>query len=283
MATATVRQIIKIDEDLCTGCGECIPACPEGALRIIDGKARLVADVLCDGLGACLGNCPEGALTVEERPAEAFDEAAVEAHQEAGPGRASGPHVDPLLATRGQNRVPVPKKKGENTMTTPTVARVHAHDHATGGCPGARMRVFTPPEAEPGVQQGKRPSQLRQWPVQLHLVSPAAPYFEGVDVLLVADCVAYAMGDFHKEYLQGNSLAIACPKLDEGQDLYQQKLRALIEEAKINTLTVLTMEVPCCLGLLELARTAAQAANRKVPLKSVVVGIQGDVLSEEWV
>ena len=152
------------------------------------------------------------------------------------------------------------------------------------GCPGSRMMNFsTPKAADPQQAAGKINSQLRQWPIQMHLISPTAPYNQNADVLLTADCVAYALGDFHREYLKDKSLAIACPKLDAGQDIYQEKIKAWIDDAKINTLTVLIMQVPCCMGLLSLAREAAQAAERKVPIKYVVVGIQGEVLQEEWV
>jgi len=205
------RSVVKIDEEKCTGCGECVPACAEGAIRIIDGKARLVADNLCDGLGACLGDCPADAITIEEREADAFDEVAVAA--------AAGP----------------------------------------------------------------QPSALRQWPVQLHLVSPRAPYFQGADLLLAADCTAFAMGDFHSKHLKGRALAVACPKLDGGQEVYLRKLVALIDEAKVNTITVLIMEVPCCGGLQQLAQTAAAKASRKVPVKRVVVGLRGEILSEDWI
>ena len=151
-------------------------------------------------------------------------------------------------------------------------------------CPGSRMMNFTTQKTADSEQAvGKINSQLRQWPVQMHLISPTAPYYQNADVLLTADCVAYALGDFHREYLKDKSLAIACPKLDSGQDIYQEKIKAWIDDAKINTLTVLIMQVPCCMGLLGLARKAAQAAERKVPIKYVVVGIQGEVIQEEWV
>jgi hypothetical protein len=151
-------------------------------------------------------------------------------------------------------------------------------------CPGSQVLNFKEKE-DKGTEEtvGKISSQLRQWPIQLHLVSPTAPYYQGADVLLTADCVAYALGDFHREFLKGKSLAIACPKLDEGQDIYQEKIRAWLEDAKINTLTVLIMQVPCCMGLLNLAQQAAQASKRKVPIKSIVVGVQGEILQEDWV
>lgn len=151
------------------------------------------------------------------------------------------------------------------------------------GCPGSQMMDFShKDEKETAEAMGKVESQLRQWPIQMHLISATAPYYEGADVLLVADCVAYALGDFHRQYLKGKSLAIACPKLDEGQDVYQEKIKAWFDEARINTLTVLIMQVPCCMGLLNLVQQAAGASERKVPVKYAVVGIQGEILREEW-
>ena len=262
------RQIIKIDEDLCNGCGDCVPSCAEGAIQIIDGKARLMKDALCDGLGACLGDCPEGALTIETRDADEFDEELVEEH----------------LSTLDKAQAPAPSPPPMAAMHAGG-GGLHAHGGGMGGCPGSRAMSFAEPDATgvaDGGQAGTRPSQLRQWPVQLHLVSPTAPYFQGADVLLCADCVPFAMGDFHKDFLQGRALAIACPKLDQGQEMYLQKLVSMIDDAKIDTLTVMIMQVPCCGGLLHLASEAAARATRKVPVKKIVVGLQGEVLTEEW-
>jgi hypothetical protein len=151
------------------------------------------------------------------------------------------------------------------------------------GCPGSRMMDFNKTDKEnTGPAVGKINSQLTQWPIQMHLINPSAPYYQGADVLLAADCVAYALGDFHRDYLKDKSIAIACPKLDQGQDVYLEKIKAWIDEAKINTLTVLIMQVPCCGGLLSLAQQAADGAKRKVPIKYVVVGVQGEILQEEW-
>lgn len=150
------------------------------------------------------------------------------------------------------------------------------------GCPGSRMQDFREKETK-GDESGKRSSELKQWPIQLHLISPMAPYYQKADVLLSADCVAYTAGDFHKDYLKGKSIAIACPKLDEGQDEYVEKIQSLIDDAKINTLTVMIMQVPCCAGLVAMAEQALQQAKRKIPVKSIVLSLQGDVLSEEWV
>lgn len=155
----------------------------------------------------------------------------------------------------------------------------------SGGCPGAKMQFFDnqPKQENQEEQPGQRSSELRQWPVQFHLVSPKAPYFQGADVLLSADCVSYALADFHKDYLKGRGLAIACPKLDSNQELYAEKLIQLVDEAKINTLTVMIMQVPCCSGLLAMAKNAVKQAKRQVPVKAIVVSIQGEILSEEWV
>ncbi len=151
------------------------------------------------------------------------------------------------------------------------------------GCPGSRTVDFREKEVQAEAQAAKVQSQLRQWPIQLHLVSPAAPYYQGADVLLTADCVAYALGNYHNDYLKGKALAIACPKLDQGQDIYVEKIKSWFENAKINTLTVLIMQVPCCMGLVQLAKQALASSNRKVPVKAVVVGLQGQILSEEWI
>jgi NAD-dependent dihydropyrimidine dehydrogenase PreA subunit len=253
------RKIVKIDDEKCTGCGECVPSCAEGAIQIINGKAKLVADNLCDGLGACLGDCPMDAITIEERDADEFNEEAVETH----------------------------RRKQETPATPPIRADVkteaHVHVHAGGGCPGARVMHFdSSSSASSDEPKGPQPSELRQWPVQLHLVPPTAPYFHKADVLLAADCVAFSMGDFHRTHLKGKALAIACPKLDDGQDMYLEKLTAMIDHAEINTLTVMIMEVPCCGGLFQLAKEAASRASRKIPIKRVVVGLRGEVLREEW-
>lgn len=276
------RKIIKIDEDKCNGCGLCIPNCPEGAIQIIDGKARLISDLFCDGLGACLGHCPEGAIAVEEREAEPYDERRVmENIIKAGPNTIKA-HLEHLRDHNEKEYMmqatQVLKEKG---IENPLQAGGHGHG---GGCPGSRAMSFEKKaDASGEAEQGTRPSQLTHWPVQLHLISPHAPHFQGADMLLAADCTAFTVGEFHKDFLKGKTLAIACPKLDDGQDTYVEKIRALIDEAKINTLTVMIMQVPCCSGLLRLAKEAASQAARKVPIKCIVIGLQGGILKEEWV
>ena len=282
------RKIIKIDEEKCNGCGLCLPNCPEGALQIIDGKARLISDLFCDGLGACIGHCPEGAIETEEREAEGYDEKRVmENIIKAGPNTIKA-HLE-HLKDHGEVRLltealQVLNEKGlNNPLKEDFCENVGEHKHASGGCPGTRSMDFSDKDSQPEEDEdGKRRSQLKQWPVQLHLIPPTASYFEGRDVVIAADCVAYALADFHKDYLKGKSLAIACPKLDSGQEVYEDKIVAMIDDAKINTLTVMTMEVPCCHGLLMLVLDAVKKTSRTVPVKHVVVGIKGDIIKDDW-
>lgn len=243
------RDILKIDEELCNGCGQCVPGCHEGALQVIDGKVRLVSELMCDGLGACIGHCPVGAITIENREAQPYNEALVMSQLQAS-----------------------------------TVNHHTVRGHHEGGCPGSRTMVLERPEERSvGSEIADQPSELRQWPVQMHLVNPGAPYFRNSDLLLSADCVAFSTGGFHRNHLKGKSLAIACPKLDHGTESYVEKLTAMIDVSMVNTITVMMMEVPCCGGLLQMVRAALSNASRKVPVKKMIVGINGEILQEEWV
>lgn len=288
----STRKIIEIDEDTCTGCGLCIPNCPEGALQVIDGKVRPVSDLFCDGLGACIGYCPEGAIHVVEREAEPYDERRVMANiarQGANTIRAHLGHLRDhgeaellrqALGWLADNGIDVPEGFAEPAAAEPCSGERQ-------GCPGARAVTLKPAAASTaartGGPSGAQSSELVNWPVQLHLASPMAPQLSGRDVLLAADCTAFAMGSFHDRLLKGKALVIACPKLDEGSDIYREKLTALVDHAQINSLTVAIMEVPCCRGLLALAQEAVAAAKRKVPVKAVTIGIKdGAVLSERW-
>jgi ferredoxin len=282
------RSIIKINDQTCTGCGQCIPNCPEGAIQMIDGKARLISDLFCDGLGACLGHCPVGAITIEQREAEPYDERRVMANVTRQGRNVIKAHLE-HLRDHGQTdylmqAIEYLNENGiVNPLTEKTSASNPGHGPAGGGCPGSRAATFQPRTTPRAAMDNPVASELTHWPLQLHLISPQAAQYQGADVLLSADCVAYAMGDFHRAHLKGKALAIACPKLDDGQDVYVAKIRALIDEAKINTLTVLIMQVPCCSGLLRIAQQAAQSATRKVPVKAMVISLQGEVLREEWV
>lgn len=251
-----MRKVIKFDEDLCNGCGLCVPSCAEGAIQIIDGKAKLVADKYCDGLGACLGECPQGAITFEERPADEFDMTAVEERL-----RGMGKSLEEHNARHKQHASEKP-----------------AHRPHAGGCPGSRMLDFTNVEPEDDVpgDAPKLRSQLRQWPVKLNLVNPSAPYFRDADLVLAADCSAFAFASFHPDILKGRSLAIGCPKFDDVQR-YIDKLTAIIEEGGIRSIKVVHMEVPCCLGLLYAAQEAVRASGKDIPVESVVISIRGEI------
>ncbi|HAD04794.1 MAG: hypothetical protein A2005_03830 [Desulfuromonadales bacterium GWC2_61_20] len=259
-----IRDIVRIDENKCDGCGLCVPACAEGAIQIVDGKARLAADNLCDGLGACLGHCPKDAIIIEKRVAAEFDEAAVAQHLQA-----EGKSLPPQPSHGHGGGCPSAQVKSFG----PAAAHVSG-----GGCPSAALRSFAPNASVTAATDdaGSRPSELRQWPVQMHLVPPTAPFLKNADLLLTADCVPFAYADFHKDYLQGKALLVGCPKLDDGQ-AYLQKLTAMLQQNDIKSLTVLHMEVPCCSGLVIIARQALAASGKAIPLTTVRVGIQGEI------
>jgi Pyruvate/2-oxoacid:ferredoxin oxidoreductase delta subunit len=254
------RQMVKIDEEKCDGCGLCVPSCAEGAIQIIDGKARLLADNLCDGLGACLGDCPLDAITIEEREADEFDEAAVEEHLKQI-GREPQAHHEAAVPAGGG---------------CPSAAvKEFAAPAAGGGCPSARTMNFNEPDTAQDAAVGSRPSRLAQWPIQLHLLPPTAPFFQNADVVLAADCAPFAYADFQEDLLKGKALAIACPKLDNTEP-YVDKLVAMITQSNIKSLTVVHMEVPCCNGLIFMAREAIAKSGRDIPFETVCIGIRGD-------
>jgi NAD-dependent dihydropyrimidine dehydrogenase PreA subunit len=254
-----IRKMVKIDEEKCNGCGLCVPSCAEGAIQIIDGKAKLIADNLCDGLGACLGDCPVDAITVEEREADEFDEEVVNEHLKKI-GREPLPHhAEPAAPAAGG----CPSAKVDSFAAP-----------AGGGCPSARTMNFEAP-AEDTPEVGSRPSRLAQWPIQLHLVPPTAPFFQGADVVLAADCAPFAYADFQEDLLKGKALAIACPKLDDTAP-YVDKLTAMITQSDIKSLTVVHMEVPCCNGLIAMAKQAIANSGRDLPFETVCIGIRGE-------
>lgn len=261
------REVVTIDEELCDGCGLCVPACAEGALRIIDGKARLVADRLCDGMGACLGHCPRGAIRIERREAEEFDEAAVAAAAHAPQTRA----VEPAIARAAACPAP-------------------SHSHA-GGCPGTRLNVWNVasgnghvarPTAASRPEKAAAPSALTHWPVQLRLVPPTAPMLRGARLLVAADCVPFAYAGFHADLLAGRAVVVGCPKLDDRQEQIA-RLSAIIAQNDLAEITVAHMQVPCCTGILHAVLEARQRAGSSVPVISVVIGIHGDILERREV
>ncbi|MHB0939599.1 MAG: ATP-binding protein [Armatimonadota bacterium] len=260
-----VREIIEINEELCNGCGVCVSACAEGAIQLVDGKAKLVKDEYCDGLGACLGECPTGALKVVQREAPEFDEQAVETH----------------LSKIGR----APLAAAHSAPQAPPAPQPHHAPHAPGGCPGSMMRQLAPkPAAATATAPAATaaPSALQQWPVQLHLVPPTAPYFRDADLLLAADCAAFACGDFHARFLRDHALAIACPKLDDPQG-YVDKLAAMITDGGIRSITIVMMQVPCCRGLQRFVDLALQTAGRRVPVRTVIISLEGETLMDETV
>ncbi len=294
-----IREIIKIDEDLCNGCGVCVPNCHEGALQIIDGKARLISELMCDGLGVCIGHCPQGAIEIEKREAEEYDEIIV-IQQMIQKGenvviahlKHLKDHNETVLLKQAVGYLREHENELElnirNILSTvhKTTEEQPASGCTTGGCPGSAPVSLEKPAFSmvPEVKnKTQRQSELQQWPVQLHLINPAAGYFQGSDLLIGADCAAFAHGDFHQTFIKGKKLVIACPKLDDSKEIYLEKFIRLIDEAKVNTITVVIMEVPCCGGLTNLVKMATERATRKVPVKEIVISIRGDVLAEEWI
>ncbi|MFQ5996421.1 MAG: ATP-binding protein [Dehalococcoidales bacterium] len=242
MTTKVLRKIVKIDEEKCNGCGACVPACVEGALQIIDGKAKLITEQYCDGLGACLGECPQGAITIEEREAEEFNEEAVEHH-------------------------------------------LHSKEHAQVadelpcGCPSATVTQFerriSSEIPATKIAEAKVESRLAHWPVQLTLVPPAAPFLQGTDLLLTADCVPFAYPGFHQDLLADHALVVACPKLDDFE-AHLNKLTQILRQSEPKSLTVVHMEVPCCFGLVHMAKQAILAGGKDIPLEEITIGVKGD-------
>ena len=294
-----VREIVKIDEEKCNGCGLCIPNCHEGALRIIDGKARLISELMCDGLGACIGHCPEDAITIEKRDAESYDEAIVISQMIKQGKNTVFAHLKHL---QDHNETLFLKQatgwlKANRESLPFSISEVHELLHETTvnpgksevscGCAGSAPQSFAAASgfrtASPVSSPAPMASELTQWPVQMHLINPAASYFQNADLLVAADCVAFSHGDFHRTFLTGKKLVIACPKLDHSNETYIQKLIRLVEEAKVNTITVVIMEVPCCGGLVQMVQQAVAIANRKVPVKAVVVSTRGAILDSNWI
>jgi ferredoxin len=272
-------------------------------MQLIDGKARLISDLFCDGLGACLGHCPEGAIEIIEREAEPYDERRVMevlvtkgrntilAHLEHLRDHNETEFLNQAIQYLKENNIDMSPQQNNNLPAgQPNLAAAIREEKAHsgfGGCPGSQARDFRidqeQVEAAAAVAAGQpAPSELRQWPVQLHLLNPQAGYFRNADVLLAADCAAFAMGNFHDRFMKGKSIAIACPKLDSNKESYIQKLTSMIADTKINSLTVVMMEVPCCGGLLHMAQTARSNSGRNIPVKQAIVSLQGEVIAEDW-
>ncbi|MFC1874543.1 ATP-binding protein [Chloroflexota bacterium] len=239
MAAKAIRKIVKIDEEKCNGCGACIPACAEGALQIVDGKAKLIDEKYCDGIGACLGECPQGAITIEEKVADEFNEQAVKLHLE----------------------------RGEHTI-----------QELPCGCPSVTVTQFERNDTEylASIKVKNQQSMLSHWPIQLKLVPPGAPFLQGADVVLAADCAPFTYASFHQDFLKNHSLLVACPKLDDSQ-AHLMKLTDILGHSSVKSLTVVIMEVPCCSGLVLMAKQAIQLSGKDIPLKEVTIGIKGNL------
>ena len=280
------RQIITIDEEKCTGCGECIPNCPEGALQVIDGKARLVSDLFCDGLGACIGHCPEGAIAVEEREAEPYDERKVMANVIEHGTNTINAHLE-HLREHGEmgylnEALAYLKEQGIEIAVGPAPAQKCI---GASGCPGGTIRELGDRRAAPAESAPKAVSRLRQWPVQITLVPTQAPFLRDADVLIAADCVPFAYGNFHEDFIKGRAcpersrrvVLVGCPKLDDAE-AHRRKLAAMFEQSAIRSVEVVHMEVPCCLGLVRLVKLALADAGKDIPLTIVKISIRGEVL-----
>jgi len=257
-----MRKIVHIDEEKCNGCGLCIPNCAEGALQIVEGKAKLVKDIYCDGLGACLGHCPMDAIEIIERDAENFDEEAT--HE----------YLKEKATDKDQSQgggCPGSSVRQFNLQEQPT---------NKGGCPGSRMMQFG--SKEKNMSEAVVTSKLRQWPVQLMLVPTNAPYFRNSDLLITADCVPFAYGNYHNDFLKNKSVVVGCPKLDNLQH-YTEKLTEIIKDNDLESITVLKMEVPCCSGMASAAKNARDNSGMDIPVKVVTIGIEGDIIKREYV
>ena len=282
-----VRKIIEIDEDICNGCGECIPNCPEGALQVIDGKARLISDLFCDGLGACIGECPVEAIEVVNREAEPYNETKV-MENIARQGKnviaahlkhlkdhgETGLYNEALQYLKNNNieiadDVEINSKKSEDEVRLPC------------GCPGSAVMDFRGEEScgavKPGVKLTARQSKLKQWPVQIMLVPSTAPYLKDADLLIVADCVPFAYAGFHEDFLENKALLIGCPKLDDSE-FYMKKFTEIFRLNDIKSATVVHMEVPCCFGMLSIVKQAVKDSGKDIPVKAVNIGIRGNII-----
>jgi len=268
------RKIIKINEKKCNGCGMCIPNCPEGAIQIIDKKARLISDLFCDGLGACLGHCPKGAITIEERVAQEYDEKKVmENIVKQGPNVVKA-HLH-HLKTHGaaaylEDALEYLKEKGIPNPVEEENGGVHQ------GCPGSRMMDLRNQQTSDARKQTIRlESALGNWPVQITLVSPSAPYFKDADILIAADCVPFSYASFHEDLLKGKALLVGCPKLDS-IDSYKEKIAQILKINNVKSITYAHMEVPCCFGLVSVIEEAINESGKKVPFQEIIIGIKGE-------
>ncbi len=279
------REIIKIDEELCNGCGECIPNCPEGALQIIDDKARIISDLFCDGLGACIGHCPVDAISIEEREAEKYSERKVmnnvvkqgpnviKAHLKHLKDHGQDDYLQEAIDYLKENDLEVPLEEEPQPEAPPLPC----------GCPGSAVQDFrddktcAAPSSEP---VSRASSELKQWPVQIMLVPPSAPYLKDAEILIAADCVPFAYANFHEDFLKDKVLLIGCPKLDN-VEYYTSKFTDIFKENELRSITYVHMEVPCCLGMVDAIKSAFEASGKNIPFKEVTISIKGEKIDEK--
>jgi len=272
------RKIIEIDEQKCNGCGLCIPDCPEGAIQIIDGKARLISDLFCDGLGACIGHCPQGAIAIEEREAQEYDEREVMGNIIKQGKNVIAAHLAHL---KGHNQSDYLKQAidflKEKNIEIPLEDAGHGHTHGSSGCPSAKIMDF---RNKRDTVKEKSPlpaaeSQLKTWPVQLMLIPPFAPYLNNADLLIAADCVPFAYASFHQDLLKDKVLLVGCPKLDDIQ-VYQEKINQILKQNNIKSITYAHVEVPCCFGLVGIIKEAVSQSGKVVPFEEIIISIKGE-------
>ncbi len=268
------RRIIKIDEDLCNGCTKCIPDCPEGALQVIDGKARLISDLFCDGLGACIKACPTGAMTVEEREAEPYDEYKVMENIIKGGQNVIKAHLKHL------------KEHGETKLFQQAIDALQKKQIMVPdleetklpcGCPGMMQKELKP-QNKMKTEDVNLTSELRNWPIQLKLMNPYAPYLQGADLLIAADCSAFSYANFHSKFLKDKVLMMLCPKLDNDIDSYIEKLSEIFENQDIKSITIVHMEVPCCGGVEFIVKEALQKSQKNIIIKDYTISLNGEII-----
>jgi len=281
------RNIIKIDEELCTGCGECIPNCPEGAIQLIDDKARIISDIFCDGLGACMGHCPVDAISIEEREAEEYDERKVMANVvKQGPNVIKA-HLE-HMRDHGQDQYlhEAIEYLKENNLDVPideTSALEPEAPPLPCGCPGSAVQDLRDERSccsDDSKPKARAEAKLRQWPVQIMLVPPNAPYLQDAELLIAADCVPFSYANFHEDFIKDHIIMVGCPKFDN-MEYYANKFRDIFQENEIRSLTYVKMEVPCCSGMIPVIESALEASGKNIPLKVITISIKGEIMDEE--